>query len=130
MKKRLILITSIIAILLVTGIYIKVETQTKPSAPQRLTHPYHVKIFRCDISEYYVTTKENVRYTLDDYLRDELNSGYILKSIEDLPQIPESDYNANFHKQIRVITEFSDEARTHPAYGRNDPNITRGITDE
>jgi hypothetical protein len=123
MKKRLILITSIVAILLVMGIYIKVETQTKP-APQRLTHPYHVKIFRCDISEYYVTTKENVRYTLDDYLRDELNSGYILKSIEDLPQIPESGYSPNSHRQIRVITEFSDEARTHPAYGRRaDPPV-------
>ena len=69
MKKRLILITSIVAILLVMGIYIKVEIQTK-TAPQRLTHPYHVKIFRCDISEYYVTTKEKVWYTLDDYLRE------------------------------------------------------------
>ena len=118
MKKRLILITSIVAILLVTGIYIKVETQTKP-APQRLTHPYHVKIFRCDISEYYVTTKENVRYILDDYLRDELNNGYILKSITDLPQIWEDGINqANRNRQIRVITEFRDEVRTHPAYGR------------
>jgi hypothetical protein len=78
MKKRLILITSIVAILLVTGIYIKVETQTKP-APQGLTHPYHVKIFRCDMSEYYVTTKENVQYTLDDYLRD----GAPLRSLKD-----------------------------------------------
>lgn len=118
MKKRLILITSIVAILLVTGIYIKVETQTK-TAPQELTHPYHVKIFRCDLSEYYVTTKEKVWYTLDDYLRDELNNGYILKSITDLPQIWEDGINqANRHRQIRVITEFSDEARTHKAYSR------------
>ena len=53
-----------------------------------------------------------------------LNNGYILKSIEDLPQIPESGYSPNSHRQIRVITEFSDEARTHPAYGRRaDPPV-------
>ena len=69
MKKRLILITSIVAILLVMGIYIKVETQTKPYAPPRLTHPYHVKIFRCGLSVYF--TDGHPDNTLDDYLRDE-----------------------------------------------------------
>ena len=61
MKKRLILITSIVTTLLVMGIYIKVETQTKP-AQQRLTYPYHVKIFMCPLSVYF--TQDNPSNTL------------------------------------------------------------------
>ena len=89
-----------------------------PDDGEALTYPYHVKIFMCPLSVYF--TEDNPSNTLDDYLRDELNNGYILKSITDLPQIFEDGINqANRNRQIRVITEYNQgKARTHPAYGR------------
>lgn len=111
---RIVIVLSILLITAVLAYTIRTAAEEK-SVTSRALNPYHIKIFVGQQDGY----KTVYGIILEDYLKGELNRGYVLKEINDIYQTtpPTSQYKG----YIRVLTEYNpNAAKKHPAYGEND----------